>query len=251
MDLLLVVHKFIPLVNRNVEVRNKILLTHHVGATLIEFGMEKENDFIITMKDSKVTFDDINTSYEYIVFVLTLLEIHEYSKDTDIFGIGMMKSYEKVTLMFSGLSLTFTFDSRMHIETDSFILDCVLKTSMSFMNAFDIMCCFHNIFSVGLIPAISTPSGLVFIFKYASRGKIRLRLIDRMRFELILDKFPENVFGDVHMIASNDMRFIEKLSNLYSREKLELVANAAKKIHKVSMNENIIHVCTSCVTIYP
>lgn len=247
MDLLLTVYKFTTLVNGEVEIRDKIALTHSVGTTQVTLVIENEEDFfIITTENSKADFYGLDIVYEYITFVLTFLRIIECSKSVDV-AITATKFYEGISMRFSGLGVTFVFGSRSRLVTDSYVLDHVLDHRISLKHVFDIMCCFRAVFSAELVPTTSTPSGLVFVFRYSFLGRVRLRLIDRMSFGLILEGFAKDVFGTARVIASGDMEFVKVLANVWCKERLGLVADVAKRNYKVTSNGSAVHVLTPCI----
>lgn len=222
MGLLLAVHRLIALVNGEVRIRDGIFLLHRTGGSEVRFKIEERDGvFSVSTGKSRMESPDLDVVCGHIGFVLATLEILEYSRVTDVFTVAATCLYQRISLVFCGLELSLMSGSRTSVETDSAVLQHVFDGfSGSWMDVFNIMCCFHNIFSAGLVPDVSTPSCLIFLFRHTFQGKIRLRFVDRTRFEVVLDGCVRDVARiDAEVVASTDMDFVERLSEICCRER--------------------------------
>lgn len=233
MDLLLAAYRLVPLVNGEIEVADTLVLTHR-SSRETRFLIEKRDVFVVRVESMAVEISDLDGVCEFVQFALLLNDIEDLG--------AAVERYRKASVALPGLRFDLAFGSRTEVCTDSLAVR-VLFGSMSCADAFDAVCCFHAVLAAGTVPDIAGPAGLVFIFRHVFHGKIRLRRKDRLHFELETSGAAPSTLGPASVRSSSDAGFIEALNSLWIRERMMMVADAAKT-HTVSIEQDCVHVST-------
>ncbi|AFN83486.1 hypothetical protein EROM_080670 [Encephalitozoon romaleae SJ-2008] len=248
MDLLLLSYRFLSVVNGRISIEGRVLLSHRTRNEEIDISVEKKEGgvFIATSRfgERMASSEGI---YNCVAFALLLMDILTYSKGFSLVNVISMDLYKGVSLRISGLLVTLRMNSEGHLESSPLGVSYILK-NCSVLGIMDLLCCFHGLFSNGLIPTTSTTTSLVFVFRHLFKGSVKMKMIDRTKYTLSLSggRIKDALGGFGPEILTSDTVFLRKLSGFYFKERINMITDVAKKSYSVTINENEVSVSTPC-----
>lgn len=244
MGLLMKSYKLFPMVSGEIVIGEKILVGY---GTEEEITIEEGVDHLLVTTRSGGRMVRPADLHRCIGFILMSMEIVAVSRAWGAMSIVSMDLSKEVSLRLSGLPVALRLGDNMDLEVSPpemrGVLGCTSGTGVV-----DLMCTFHTLFAAGIVPTVSMPTGLVFVFKHLFKGFVKVKMIDRGSYSLFLStEGARDAFrGFGAVIPSKDTVFARRLSGAYFKEKVMMVAEAAKRSCNVIVNEGEATISTSC-----
>ncbi|CAD26376.1 hypothetical protein [Encephalitozoon cuniculi GB-M1] len=248
MDLLFFSYRFLPVIDGNITVGRKILLSHRAKGDQIDIRIERRDDgFVVETSRFGTRTAGVEGIYGCVAFALLLMDVFTASRDSEVLSIISIDLSKGVSLRLSGFFITLQLNEEDALEASPLAVRHALGRC-PLLGVMDLLCCFRAFFPSGLVPTTSTPTSLIFAFKHLFKGSVKVRLIDRTRYRLSLrGGRTRDIFGGFGTeILSSDTVFPRKLAGFYFKERIYLIADAARKSYDVTVSENEVGITTPC-----
>ncbi|TBU14793.1 hypothetical protein CWI40_090710 [Ordospora colligata] len=270
MEILFFVHNACCIANQVVVVMDRIIVNHemHGGRLCVVVSLNEQNLVVCVDFEASAGFPAllnaplermvrIDAFEEYMRFAICMIDIKmDFENKEGRAELGSMNSIGIVSMEVErGLDIRLTgmdmnlsfndFEGKMNLEVNTLgmndVFECIPKT-----NAVDILICFYEFFLKGFIPCVCTSSGLVFKFRYASQGTLRLKMVSRSAYKVCV----EGLNGDFNEFSGISIgmnaQLLQKLDQLYYDERIQHIASLARIEYEVQDESRKVVIVTPC-----